>query len=100
MNKKTTIYDIAKALNITAATVSRALNNNPRISKTTRELVLTTAKKLNYQQNRLAQALKSGKSRNVGVVLPYINRTFFSNVIRGIDLYSLIENGRLKELVR
>ena len=85
MSKKTTIYDIAKALNITAATVSRALNNNPRISEDTKKSVLETAKKLNYKLNKLALALKSGKSKNVGVVLPYINRNFFSNVIRGIE---------------
>lgn len=85
MSKKTTIYDIAKALNITAATVSRALNNNPRISDDTKRMVLETAAELNYKPNRLAMALKSGKSKNVGVVLPYINRTFFSNVIHGIE---------------
>jgi LacI family transcriptional regulator len=85
MSKKTTIYDIAKELNITAATVSRALNDNPRISKKTRDLVITTAARLNYKQNRLALALKSGKSKNVGVVVPFINRNFFSSVIRGIE---------------
>jgi len=85
MTKKTTIYDIAKELNITAATVSRALNDNPKISANTRELVLATAAKLNYKQNRLALALKSGKSQNVGVVVPFINRSFFSSVIRGIE---------------
>lgn len=85
MSKKTTIYDIASALNITAATVSRALNDNPRISKTTRELVLATASKLNYKQNRLALALKSGKSNNVGVIVPFINRNFFASIIRGIE---------------
>ncbi|HMB62529.1 MAG TPA: LacI family DNA-binding transcriptional regulator, partial [Eudoraea sp.] len=85
MSRKATIYDIAKALNITAATVSRALNDNPRISADTRKLVMETAAKLHYKQNRLAQALKSGKSKNVGVVLPYINRNFFSTVIRGIE---------------
>ena len=85
MGKKTTIYDIAKELDITAATVSRALNDNPRISADTKKLVLKTAARLNYKQNRVAQALKSGKSKNVGVVLPYINRSFFSSVIRGIE---------------
>lgn len=85
MSKKTTIYDIAKELDITAATVSRALNDNPRISKNTRELVLATAVKMNYKQNRLALALKSGKSKSVGVVIPFINRNFFSSVIRGIE---------------
>ncbi|SHI58454.1 LacI family DNA-binding transcriptional regulator [Pseudozobellia thermophila] len=85
MKKKTTIYDIAKELNITAATVSRALNNNPRISEETKKLVLAMAAKLNYKQNKLALALKSGKSNNVGVVVPFINRNFFSSVIRGIE---------------
>jgi LacI family transcriptional regulator len=72
-------------LNITAATVSRALNNNPRISEDTKKMVQKTAKRLNYKQNRQALALKSGKSKNLGVVLPIINRNFFSNVIRGIE---------------
>lgn len=85
MSKKTTIYDIANKLNITAATVSRALNNNPRISAETKKLVLETAATMNYKQNRLALALKSGKSKNVGVVVPYINRNFFSSIIRGIE---------------
>lgn len=85
MKKKATIYDIAKKLNITAATVSRALNNNPNISEATRELVIKTAAKMNYEQNKLALALKSGKSNNVGVVVPRIDSNFFGSVIRGIE---------------
>lgn len=85
MTKKVTIYDIAKKLNITAATVSRALNNNPKISEATRELVNLTAKEMNYEQNKLAQALKSGKSFNVGVIVPRIDSNFFASVIRGIE---------------
>jgi len=85
MSGKTTIYDIAKKLNITAATVSRALNNNTKISEATRELVLKTAKEMNYEQNKLAQALKSGKSYNVGVIVPRIDSNFFASVIRGIE---------------
>lgn len=85
MEQKTTIYDIAKKLDITAATVSRALNNNPKISEVTRELVLKTAAKMNYKQNRLAQSLRSGKSNNVGVIVPRIDSNFFASVIRGIE---------------
>ncbi|WP_338356585.1 LacI family DNA-binding transcriptional regulator [Yeosuana marina] len=85
MGKKTTIYDIAKKLDITAATVSRALNNNTKISQATRELVIKTAKEMNYEQNKLAQALKSGKSYNVGVIVPRIDSNFFASVIRGIE---------------
>ncbi len=85
MSEKTTIYDIAEKLNITAATVSRALNNNPKISASTRKLVIETAALMNYKQNKLALALKSGKSNNVGVIVPHINRNFFSSIIRGIE---------------
>lgn len=82
---ETTIYDIAKELNISAATVSRALNNNPKISKATCELVMQTAAKMNYKQNKLALALKSGKSNNVGVIVPRIDSNFFASIIRGIE---------------
>jgi len=85
MSEKPTIYDIAKALNISAATVSRALNNNPKISKVTCKLVAETAAKMNYKQNKLALALRSGKSNNIGVIVPRIDSNFFASVIRGIE---------------
>ncbi|MEF3077653.1 LacI family DNA-binding transcriptional regulator [Winogradskyella poriferorum] len=85
MKKKTTIYDIAKEVGLTAATVSRALNNNPKISEKTRKLVQETAQKMNYEQNTLAKALKSGKSYNVGVIVPRMDSNFFASVIRGIE---------------
>ncbi|WP_179009001.1 LacI family DNA-binding transcriptional regulator [Winogradskyella forsetii] len=85
MKKKTTIYDIAKKVNLTAATVSRALNNNPKISETTRKLVQEMALEMNYEQNTLAKALKSGKSFNVGVIVPRMDSNFFASVIRGIE---------------
>lgn len=85
MTKKTTIYDIAEKLNITAATVSRALNGNSKISEATRQLVNDTAKEMNYEQNKLALALKSGKSFNIGVIVPRIDSNFFASVIRGIE---------------
>lgn len=83
--EKVTIYHISKRLKISAATVSRALNGSPKISEETKKLVLETAKAMNYKQNRLAQALKSGKTNNVGVIVPYINHSFFASVIRGIE---------------
>lgn len=85
MSDKVTIYDIAKKLNITAATVSRALNDNPKISVATRKIVLETAAKMNYKQNMLAQALRSGKSNNVGVIVPRVDTNFFGATIRGIE---------------
>ncbi len=85
MKKKTTIYDIAKKLDITAATVSRALNNNSKISEATKDLVLKTAAKMKYEPNKLALALKSGKSYNVGVIVPRVDSNFFGSIIRGIE---------------
>ncbi len=84
-NKKATIHEIAAKLNITASTVSRALNNNPRISEETKKKVLKVAKQINYQPNHIASALRSGKSRLIGVIVPTANRNFFSSVIRGIE---------------
>lgn len=83
--KNTTIYDISKKLNVSVATVSRALNNHPRISQETKELVMAAAKEMNYKQNNLAKALKSGETKTVGVIVPYINSNFFSSVIRGLE---------------
>jgi LacI family transcriptional regulator len=91
MIEKITIYDIAKKLNITAATVSRALNNNPKISPKTKLLVVETAAKMNYKQNKLAKALQSGKSNNVGVIVPRIDSNFFASIIRGIEEELYIE---------
>ncbi len=83
--KQATIQDIANALNITASTVSRALNDHPKISANTKEQVWTTAKKLNYQPNHIASSLRKGKANTIGMIVPRINRHFFSNVITGVE---------------
>jgi LacI family transcriptional regulator len=67
---KVTITDIAKSLNITAATVSRALNNNPAIRESTRKAVRDAAIRLNYQPNKLASSLRLGRSNIIGVIIP------------------------------
>lgn len=82
---KPTIHDIARKLNITASTVSRALKDNPRISQETKKAVLRVAKKLNYQPNHIAAALRNGRSNIIGVIVPTADRSFFSSVIRGIE---------------
>ncbi len=83
--KKITISDIAKKLNTTTSTVSRALANNKRISEKTRTLVQNTAKEMGYQPNTLASALRKGKSDTIGIIVPRINKHFFSNVISGVE---------------
>ncbi|PWS32843.1 LacI family DNA-binding transcriptional regulator [Pedobacter paludis] len=85
MKKKTTIYDIAKELNITVSTVSRALSGFPAISDATKKAVIETAKKLNYSPNRLASALKSGKTHIIGVIVPSVQAHFFASIIHSIE---------------
>ena len=80
-----TIHDIAKELNVSASTVSRALNNNPRISSATRVAIHELAAKYNYQPNVIASSLRKGQGNIVGVIIPRINRNFFSNVIGGME---------------
>jgi len=83
--KRVTIYDIARKLNLTASSVSRALSNNKNVNENTRQLILKTAAEMNYKPNTLASNLRKGKSQTVGIVVPRINQNFFANVIAGIE---------------
>ncbi|MBE8720446.1 LacI family DNA-binding transcriptional regulator [Sphingobacterium pedocola] len=85
MEKRTTIYDIAKALNITVSTVSRALNNISSISEETRNAVWEMAKKLNYRPNKIATSLSSGKTNIIGIIIPSAKIQFFSSVIHSLE---------------
>lgn len=85
MKKKTTIYDIAKELNVTVSTVSRALSGFPAISDTTRKAVFEAAKRLNYSPNKLASALKSGRTYIIGVIVPSVQAHFFASIIHSIE---------------
>ncbi len=85
-NKKhITIHDIALELGISASTVSRALQNNSRISQSTRDAVRNLAELHNYQPNTMAASLRKGRGNTVGLIVPNINRSFFSKIIGGIE---------------
>ena len=85
MKKRVTIADIARELNITAATVSRALSNHPEISASTKKLVRDAAERLDYKPNKIASSLRSGKTRVIGVLIPTAEHIFFGSVIHGIS---------------
>ena len=85
MTYKTTIIDIARELNTTPATVSRALSNHPGISEKTKQTVQLTASKLNYKRNRIASSLRSGKTHVIGVIIPSAEINFFGSVVHGIE---------------
>ena len=79
-----TLNDIARELSMTAATVSRALSDHPEISAKTKKLVRETAENLNYNSNRIASSLRSGKTHVIGVLIPTAENAFFGSVIHGI----------------
>ncbi len=85
MQKKITIKDIAREMNTAYSTVSRALNNKSGISEKKRQEILFKAKEMGYEPNLVARQLQGGASNTVGLVVPRINRDFFSNVIHGIE---------------
>ena len=81
----TTIKDIAKALNISTSTVSRALQGHYAISAETKKLVLECAEKLNYRPNPAALSLKERKTLSIGIIVCEIANSFFSQVINGVE---------------
>lgn len=85
IKRKTTLKDIANILKISTAAVSKALQDDSRISSKTKEAVRKVAKELNYQPNHLASALRKGKSNLVGVIVPRTNSNFFSSVVQNME---------------
>lgn len=80
---QTTIYDIARELNISKSTVSRALTGHPQVKAETRKAVLELAEKLDYQRNMLSINLISRKSNLIGIVVPEFETSYFPQVIIG-----------------
>lgn len=80
-----TIKDIAKILNISASTVSRALKNHPDISEETKAAVRRVAESVNYRPNTLALSLRKAKTNIIGVLIPEMTHYFFSTVLSGMD---------------
>ncbi len=82
---RVTITDIARELNVSPSTVSRALNDHPALKRETKETVRALAEKLDYQPNLLALNLLRKKSNTIGVIVPEITSHFFSAIITGIQ---------------
>ncbi|GAB3016148.1 LacI family DNA-binding transcriptional regulator [Spirosoma pulveris] len=80
-----TIKDIARALNLSTSTVSRALRDSYEINPETKRLVTEYAERLNYRPNPIALSLKENRSRVIAVIVPQIANNFFSQVINGIE---------------
>ncbi|WP_461137307.1 LacI family DNA-binding transcriptional regulator [Spirosoma terrae] len=85
MKESITIKEIARRLHISPSTVSRALQNSPRISVQTRQAVHELAEQLQYFPSITARNLRQGRTGIVAVVLPEIRENFFSEVVNGIE---------------
>ena len=79
------IKKLALELNLSTATVSRALRDSYQISRETKDKVMALAKQLNYQPNHFASNLRNQKSKTIAVIIPEIASNFFSQVINGIE---------------
>ncbi len=85
IQKPATIKEIARRLNVSVSTVSRALHNHPSIGLRTKMQVQKLAEELNYEPNQAAISFKRGKTFTIGVILPNLGEEFFSTAINGIE---------------
>ena len=83
-----TLEDIARALNVSKMTVSRAINNHPEISSETRARILATARKMKYRPNQFARALTTNHSYLIGIVVPDLMHSYFAEICRGVEAHA------------
>ena len=83
--REATIYDIADKLNLSPATVSRALKDEPIVNKKTKKRIFDMAEKIGYRTNNFARNLRNQKTDTIGVIIPRVNSYFMSSVIAGIE---------------
>ena len=84
IKSRVTIYQVAHQAEVSLATVSRVINNNPNVTEETRKKVMDTIKLLGYKPSALAQSLAKAKSTNVGILLPEEPYVYTSNMLSGM----------------
>lgn len=85
MKRKITLKQIAKELDVSIGTVSKALRGSQEISEETKEKIQAFAKYYNYKPNNIALSLKNRKTKTIGIIIPEIVHHFFTRVIQGIE---------------
>jgi len=88
MKKRATLKQLARELDVSISTVSKALKNSPEISQDTKDKVKAFAKLLNYRPNNIALSLKNRKTKTIGIIIPDIVHHFFTKVIKGVENYA------------
>ncbi|MGN6532251.1 MAG: LacI family DNA-binding transcriptional regulator [Ginsengibacter sp.] len=84
-DKEVTIYDLASALNLSIATVSRALKNDPVVNKQTKKKVFDLAEKMEYRTNHFARNLRSKNTNTIGIIVHELNSNFINSVLAGVE---------------
>lgn len=79
------IYDVAKKAGVSVVTVSRVLNNSPKVREKNRKKVMDAIKELDYKPNAAARSLAKGRTGMIGLVLPTINDPFMSQVVSSVE---------------
>lgn len=85
VKKEITIYDIARALNLSTSTVSRGLKDHPAIRKETKKRIMDKAREMGYRHNHFASNLRRNRTNTIGVIVPRLNSYLMSTVIAGIE---------------
>ena len=88
MRRNITLKHIARELEVSISTVSKALKNSSEISRDTKDKIQAFAKLYNYRPNNIAVSLKNKRTKNIGVIIPDIVHHFFTTVFRGIEHYA------------
>ncbi|MGB5370290.1 MAG: LacI family DNA-binding transcriptional regulator [Flavobacteriaceae bacterium] len=88
MKQKMTLKDIARELDVSISTVSKALKNSSEIGQDTKDKIQAFAKLYHYKPNNIAVSLKNKRTKNIGVIIPDILHYFFTTVFRGIEKYA------------
>jgi LacI family transcriptional regulator len=83
--RRPTLADVAAEAGVASSTVSRAFSRPQRVNHRTREHVLEVAERLGYVPNPAAQALESGRTRTIALLVPDITNPYFSGVIKGAE---------------
>ena len=87
---RVTIYEVAKAANVSLATVSRVINNRGNVTESTKKKVEDAIARLGYKPSSLAQGLATSKTTNIAILLPSANYVYISNMLSG-----MIDVGRI-----
>ena len=85
MNKRITIKEIAKALDVSISTVSKALNDSYEISDSTKQRIKEFANAHHYKPNTLALSLQNRKTKTIGIIMPTVLNRYFARVLNGIE---------------